>query len=365
VIPVQVAVAIATRAPWKKIIVAGVLAFFLLIGSLLTLGMMMSSTITSLTGGGGSDLPVKPIGCTEILPGTTTVQKLGPTQTRNAAVIIARGKALQVPARGWVVAIATSMQESQLLNSASRANPDSLNYPHDVVFAGDHDSVGLFQQRDAWGTMAARMTPASSADMFYTGGAAGQRGLLDIAGWEKMSIAAAAQAVQVSAYPDAYAKWESLALKVVQQLGDAEFTGDCENIASGPWVNPLEGQPYRKTAGFGQCSGLWSHCHTGQDMAIAVGTPITAASAGKVIYAKWGGAYGNLIKIQHADNVQTWYAHQSRFAVAEGADVQPGDVIGYVGNTGNTTGPHLHFEVRLNDEPIDPVPFMAGKGANL
>lgn len=350
---------------WKRIICIALAGQLLVIGMAVLPGLLMASFMGGLTDTEAPTTPIKPVGCIPVLPGGVTVAQLGPVQTQRAATIIARGKALKVPARGWVVAIATSMQESQLLNSASRANPTSLDYPHDIVFAGDHDSVGLFQQRDAWGTMAARMDPASSADMFYTGGAAGQRGLLDIKGWENMSIAEAAQAVQVSAFPDAYAKWESLALDTVNKLGDADLSGGCEDVAAGPWTNPLASAEYRKTAGFGACSDLWSNCHTGQDMAIATGTPIVAASAGKVIYAKWGGAYGNLVKIQHADGVQTWYAHQSRIAVAVGDTVQPGQTIGYVGDTGNTTGPHLHFEVRLDDEPIDPVPFMARKGANL
>lgn len=361
---IPAAAAVAAHVPWKKVIIAACVAMAVFVASIAAFGLTIASFVGNLS---QADDPgdVQPIGCLPTLPGGTSVGTLGPIQTQRAATIIARGKALKVPARGWVVAIATSMQESQLLNSASLNNPASLGYPHDVVFAGDHDSVGLFQQRDAWGTMAARMNPASSADMFYTGGVAGQRGLLDIKGWQDMSIAQAAQAVQVSAFPDAYAKWESLALAAVNQLGDADLTGGCEQAGGGAWTNPLAGADYRKTAGFGQCSGLWSNCHTGQDMAIAVGTPVVAAAAGKVIYAGWGGAYGNLIKIQHADNVQTWYAHQDRFAVAEGAEVQPGQQIGYVGDTGNTTGPHLHFEVRLDDEPIDPVPFMARKGANL
>lgn len=356
--------ALITRLKPRTIVLIACTVGLAMLAGFGLLAMMLASTFSILRSG-DNPVPVKPIGCIPILPGSGTVATLGPIQTRNAVVIVQRGQALKVPPRGWVVAIATAMQESTLMNSASLANSGSLAYPHDSVVSGDHDSVGLFQQRDAWGTMAARMTPASSADMFYTGGAAGQRGLLDIAGWENLPIAEAAQAVQVSAFPDAYAKWETLALATVNALSDADLTNGCDAPGGSSWTNPLAGADYRKTAGFGQCSGLWSNCHTGQDMAIAVGTPIVAASGGKVIYAGWGGAYGNLIKIQHADNVQTWYAHQSRFAVAEGAEVQPGQQIGYVGDTGNTTGPHLHFEVRIDDEPIDPVPFMAGKGANL
>lgn len=338
---------------------AGVVMFSVV----LVFGIMIA-TVMGNTSQPAPAQQIVPVGCIPNLPGTSTTAELGQKQTRNAAIIIARGKALGVPVRGWVVAIATAMQESTLLNLASFANPTSLKYPHDGVAAGDHDSVGLFQQRDAWGPMSVRMNPAQSADMFYTGGRAGQRGLLDIKGWETMTIAQAAQAVQVSAFPDAYAQWEQLALNTVNALADLDLTGGCSDIAAGPWTNPI-GDGYRMTAGFGSCSELWSNCHTGQDLAIATGTPVVAASAGRVIFASWGGAYGNLVKIQHADGIQTWYAHLSDSTVAIGVDVEPGTVIGHVGVTGNTTGPHLHYEVRLNDEPIDPVPFMAGKGANL
>ena len=333
-------------------------------GTLLVIGVVFAVVMGNLSQP-ASTAPVAPVGCVPVLPGTGTAPKLGPVQARNAAVIIARGKALGVPPRGWVVAIATAMQESTLLNLASAANQASLHYPHDGVAAGDHDSVGLFQQRDAWGPMPVRMTPAQSAYMFYTGGRGGQPGLTDIKGWEQMTIARAAQAVQVSAFPDAYAQWETVAADTVTALGDVEIGTGCADVAAGPWTNPLGDTEYRMTAGFGACSGLWQDCHTGQDLAIAPGTPVYAAAAGNVTYAAPGGAYGNLVKLQHADNLQTWYAHLTRSTVTPGAKVEPGTLIGYVGSTGNTTGPHLHFEVRLNDEPIDPVPFMAGKGANL
>lgn len=84
-----------------------------------------------------------------------------------------------------------------------------------------------------------------------------------------------------------------------------------------------------------------------------IGTPIYAAASGKVIFAKygWNGAYGNLIIIAHPNGTQTFYAHQSKFAVSAGDQVSQGQVIGYVGNTGRSTGPHLHFEVRGAKNP--------------
>jgi len=127
-----------------------------------------------------------------------------------------------------LVGLVTAMQEATLLNKASRANPGSLAFPHDAVAPGDHDSVGIFQQRDAWGPLAVRMDVAQSARMFYTGGRAGQPGLDDIDGWQDMPLATAAQRVQRSAFPLAYAKWEPMATRVVERLSGAPVTSVCE-----------------------------------------------------------------------------------------------------------------------------------------
>jgi murein DD-endopeptidase MepM/ murein hydrolase activator NlpD len=128
------------------------------------------------------------------------------------------------------------------------------------------------------------------------------------------------------------------------------------------WVLPITG--YRLTAGFGMVSGLWSHAHTGQDFAAPVGTPIRAVGDGVIIFASYDGAYGNKIVIRHPDGTVTWYCHMNEFARTEGA-VEAGDLIGRVGSTGNTTGPHLHFEVRLHGEdspPIEPMAWLRAHG---
>jgi murein DD-endopeptidase MepM/ murein hydrolase activator NlpD len=118
---------------------------------------------------------------------------------------------------------------------------------------------------------------------------------------------------------------------------------------------------YRLTAGFGEV-GLWSHAHTGQDLAAPTGTPVRAVGDGTVIFAAWDGAYGNKIAIQHPDGTVTWYAHLSAYVVRSGK-VKAGQLIGKVGSTGNTTGPHLHFEVRPhNGGPIPPLAWLTAHG---
>jgi hypothetical protein len=134
------------------------------------------------------------------------------TQMTYAAIIVRVGKQLMLPTRAYIVAIATALQESRLLNLANWAVADSLNLAHDGV-GGDHDSVGLFQQRPSsgWGTVAELMDPATAARKFYLA-------LTQVAGWQNLSVATAAQAVQVSAFPDAYAQQEALATLIVSAL---------------------------------------------------------------------------------------------------------------------------------------------------
>jgi murein DD-endopeptidase MepM/ murein hydrolase activator NlpD len=103
----------------------------------------------------------------------------------------------------------------------------------------------------------------------------------------------------------------------------------------------------------------WGRMHEGIDIGAASGTPIRAAAAGTVIYAGWLGGYGNLTVVDHGGSVATAYGHQSGLAAGNGAFVAQGQVIGYVGSTGHSTGPHLHFEVRVNGVPRDPLGYLS------
>jgi murein DD-endopeptidase MepM/ murein hydrolase activator NlpD len=98
--------------------------------------------------------------------------------------------------------------------------------------------------------------------------------------------------------------------------------------------------------------------HTGIDIGVGYGVPIHAAGSGTVIYATWMGGYGNVIIIDHGNGLSTLYAHQSSLAVGTGAHVARGQTVGYVGSTGFSTGPHLHFEVRVNGNPVDPMGYL-------
>jgi murein DD-endopeptidase MepM/ murein hydrolase activator NlpD len=109
------------------------------------------------------------------------------------------------------------------------------------------------------------------------------------------------------------------------------------------------------TSGFGM---RWGRMHEGIDIGAASGTPIHAAAGGTVIYAGWMGGYGNLVVIDHHNSLATAYGHQSSIATSVGASVAQGQTVGYVGCTGHCFGPHLHFEVRVNGSPVDPLGYL-------
>lgn len=99
--------------------------------------------------------------------------------------------------------------------------------------------------------------------------------------------------------------------------------------------------------------------HKGVDLAAASGTPVYATADGVVNTAKYSSSYGNLIKMGHGAQLETRFAHLSRMAVVAGQQVKKGDLIGYVGSTGRSTGPHLHYEVRVAGQAVNPLPYMA------
>lgn len=107
-----------------------------------------------------------------------------------------------------------------------------------------------------------------------------------------------------------------------------------------------------------------SRGHAGLDLMAPHGSPIRAAAAGTVIYAGWYYAYGNMVDIRHADGVVTRYAHMSALGTDVGSVVQAGDEIGKVGATGRASGPHIHFEVRVDGRAMDPKPFLALASCN-
>jgi murein DD-endopeptidase MepM/ murein hydrolase activator NlpD len=119
----------------------------------------------------------------------------------------------------------------------------------------------------------------------------------------------------------------------------------------------------RVTSGFGSRFHPilgYERFHAGVDLKAASGTPIVAAADGRVVGAGWRGGYGQLVSIAHAGGIETMYGHMSRIAARAGETVRQGQVIGYVGSTGLSTGPHLHFEVLKNGRPVNPLSVKLG-----
>ncbi|MFG2498308.1 M23 family metallopeptidase [Streptomyces sp. NPDC048441] len=132
------------------------------------------------------------------------------------------------------------------------------------------------------------------------------------------------------------------------------------------WVTPVE--TYALSAGFDSAGAHWSHRHTGQDFAVGIGAPVRAVGAGRVVSVSCGGGFGIEVVVSHEGGYYTQYAHLAAVTVDQGERVRPGQWIGQVGTTGNSTGPHLHFEVRLTPDlgsGVDPRKWLEERGVPL
>jgi murein DD-endopeptidase MepM/ murein hydrolase activator NlpD len=137
-----------------------------------------------------------------------------------------------------------------------------------------------------------------------------------------------------------------------------------DTLAGGAIAIPSD-KPLRTaefTSGFGVRSDPFRHgaaMHPGIDLAAPYGTPVYATADGTVLRAGWNnGGYGNLVEIDHGRGIVTRYGHMSKIVVAEGQHVTRGQQVGFVGSTGRSTGNHLHYEVRIDNSPVNPIPFM-------
>ncbi|WP_190023352.1 M23 family metallopeptidase [Streptomyces hiroshimensis] len=136
--------------------------------------------------------------------------------------------------------------------------------------------------------------------------------------------------------------------------------------ANGRWTRPVTS--YQLTAGFGGVGANWASTHSGQDFAVPSGTPVRSIGAGTVVAAGCGGAFGISLVVQHEDGWYSQYAHLAATFVTPGQQVRAGQWIGLSGTTGNSTGPHLHFEIRTSPEfgsAVDPVPWLNAHGVRL
>jgi len=129
--------------------------------------------------------------------------------------------------------------------------------------------------------------------------------------------------------------------------------------SSGPLPSAEWLARYRMTSGFGYRRdpfGGGGEFHPGVDLAASAGSPVRATADGVVGRAGWNGGYGQMVALEQGNGIETRYGHMSQLAVVPGQQVRRGEVIGYVGSTGRSTGAHLHYEVRVNGRPVDPLP---------
>lgn len=175
-----------------------------------------------------------------------------------------------------------------------------------------------------------------------------RRDALEDATSEKLQAAAEAQAKQRNA------ELAKLAKSAEKQAA---------KIALNLWRLPLSS--YRLSATFGESSGLWANTHTGLDFAAAGGAPVMSVTNGTVTSVGYEGSYGNQVIVTTDDGEELWYCHLSAFAVSVGDTIRAGEVLGYVGSTGNSTGNHLHLEVRPGaGDPVDPYYALVAHGVN-
>ncbi|MFC8846978.1 MULTISPECIES: M23 family metallopeptidase [unclassified Micromonospora] len=126
------------------------------------------------------------------------------------------------------------------------------------------------------------------------------------------------------------------------------------------WLLPLQGYDFNSPYGM-----RWGKLHTGIDLVAPEGTPYVAIHEGTVTKAGWFGGYGYAVIVKHADGSEAIYGHSSAVSVKEGQQVKAGDQLGLVGNTGHSYGSHLHLEIHVNGDPLDPVPWLQERGVDI
>ncbi|MDT0275529.1 M23 family metallopeptidase [Blastococcus goldschmidtiae] len=369
--------AYATRWLWKAAVpialpvLAGLTVLLVPLAVLAAPEAVSSACSTGGTGAtvAGIELDAVQMGQAQTIVNVAAARGLGPY-----AAVVALATAYQ---ESRIRMLANDGSSSELTAEQAAVTATSLQYAHDGL-GSDHDSVNTFQQRwiAGWGTPVQLMDPVYAAEAFYDR-------LVEVPNWQTIPLTRAAQVVQVSAYGSAYARWEPLARELTTMLWPAAqstaanpggaVSGVCPGLAvpAGSWVRPSTGTV---TSGYGP---RWGTLHAGVDIAGPRNTPVYAASGGTVTTAACTSAYcdrdgslnlagyGNLVELDHGAGVVTRYAHLSGYTVMPGQQVPAGALIGFQGSTGNSTGVHLHFEVRVDGAPIDPVPWLADRGIDL
>lgn len=327
--------------------------------SILLLGGSDEASACNPESGSASSISIDP----DTVP-DTTISGYGHEQLVNAAYIVQAGKDLDLGVRDQTIGVMTAMGESSLT----------------VVDYGDAagpDSRGLFQQRDngAWGSYEDRMDPYISATNFF-------KAMMKVDARDSLEPTIVAHRTQGNADPYHYTKFWDSAVAVVEGLSGVKTglnAGNGDQVCSGGDITPGEvNSEGWATPGAGPITSVYGmrtnpvtgvyRLHAGVDLnGGGCDGPIWAAQAGTVIQTGFDSQGNGTIVIDHGGGVQTAYLHmyESGILVSEGDKVTAGQQIGRVGSSGNSTGCHLHFEVRLDGSPTDPVPYMEAVGIKL
>lgn len=285
-----------------------------------------SSGTTGTSAGSGTEVPIDP-------QGPQQAADLTADQLRNATTIVDVGLSMGLPARAYVIAVATAMQESTLTN---------------LTTAVDHDSLGLFQQRPSagWGTPAQLTDPIYASEAFY-------KALTKVSGWQTLPLSQAAQDVQGSAFPSAYAKWEQLAgTTVVQILGNgAAVPTACQNDGG-----DLPSEPTKLPAGFTLPAGTPNAVRIAVAYELAqLGKPYIYAGDGPTGYD----CSGLVMEAYLAGGVKlprTTYDQVNMGMAVSAANLKPGDLLFTPGSDGTAASPG-HVGMYLGSGIVEEAPY--------
>lgn len=270
--------------------------------------------------------------------------------------------------QGQIVAVAAGIGESGLRN---------LGYGDDIHGVTNPDgsatcSLGVLQQQWClgWGTKEQVLTPSYAFGKFLDR-------LVTVPGWQDLDVSIAINKVQGNADPHHYAKFVAAATAIVTALTGKTGASGTDTCAGGAWQWPIaKATPNLMISDFfgtrnASITG-YVYLHNGVDFSVPEGTPVHAAAGGKVTAAVTGGGgpMGNYITLEHAGGVRSQYLHLSAVDVAVGDQVAAGQVIGKSGNTGRSTGAHLHFTILTDDAKssggaTDPIGFLRSRGVDL
>lgn len=332
------------------LVIAGVFGFLLLVSS--------AAANCNPTGSSAASVTIDPASVPD-----TTISGYGREQLTNAAYVIQAGRDLNLSARDQTIGVMTAMGESGLrvLNYGDAVGPDSR---------------GLFQQRDngAWGSLTDRMDPYISATNFF-------KKLATVTDRDSTAPTIVANRVQINSDPYYYEKYWDAAVAVVEGLSGSKlgFTGGAGNrVCSGAalaggavnpqgWASPGDGtissrygwriDPFTGQQAF--TSGL--------DIAAGCGSPIYSINSGVVVGQGFDRQGNGYIKIDHGNGVVTRYLHMyaDGMYVREGDRVTAGQQVAAVGSSGRSTGCHLHLEVLINGQNVDPEAFLTSVGVRV